>query len=137
MVAIFRAFRKSNPVGRRSVVALDQVTFDSGGICEVLAGGAIHMVMGTHGTAAMRSTTDRHARAGQLFVSAPVLGRPDVAAVGQLGVIVVSLHLDHTMLQTAATWGPSWTQLTYNNKQAFSHVYCHYLKDHWRCRNSR
>src|SRR5690606_23499054 len=30
----------------------------------------------------------RHAEAGQVLVSAPVLGRPDVAAAGQLGVIL-------------------------------------------------
>jgi len=73
--------------------ALEQVTFDTGGIFESLADGAIHMVMGTHGTAAIRSTADRHARAGQLIVSAPVLGRPDVAAAGQLGVVVAGSPL--------------------------------------------
>jgi 3-hydroxyisobutyrate dehydrogenase-like beta-hydroxyacid dehydrogenase len=44
--------------------------------------------MGTHGTAAIRSAQERHASAGQILVSAPVLGRPDVAAAGQLGVVI-------------------------------------------------
>ncbi len=73
--------------------ALEQVAFGSGGICESLAAGAIHMVMGTHGTAAIRSAVERHERAGQLIVSAPVLGRPDVAAAGQLGVVIAGPQL--------------------------------------------
>lgn len=68
--------------------ALDQVAFAAGGVCESLAAGGIHMVMGTHGTAAIRSAQERHERAGQTLVSAPVLGRPDVAAAGQLGVVL-------------------------------------------------
>lgn len=69
-------------------VALEQVAFAPGGICESSARGTIHLIMGTHGTAAMRSATERHERAGQFVVSAPVLGRPDVAAAGQLGVVI-------------------------------------------------
>jgi 3-hydroxyisobutyrate dehydrogenase-like beta-hydroxyacid dehydrogenase len=68
--------------------ALEQVAFAAGGVCESLAAGGIHMVMGTHGTAAIRSAQERHAQAGQHLVSAPVLGRPDVAAAGQLGVVL-------------------------------------------------
>lgn len=69
-------------------VGLEQVAFAPGGICESSARGTIHLIMGTHGTAAMRSATERHERAGQFVVSAPVLGRPDVAAAGQLGVVI-------------------------------------------------
>ncbi|TAK49071.1 MAG: NAD(P)-dependent oxidoreductase [Xanthobacteraceae bacterium] len=68
--------------------ALEQVAFGPGGICESSRKGTIHMVMGTHGTAAIRSAQERHAQAGQILVSAPVLGRPDVAAAGQLGVVL-------------------------------------------------
>jgi len=74
-------------------VALEQVAFGPGGICESLPGGAIHMIMGTHGTAAIRSASERHERAGQLVISAPVLGRPDVAAAGQLGIVIAGSHL--------------------------------------------
>jgi len=44
--------------------------------------------MGTHGVAMIRELKQAHARAGQTLVAAPVLGRPDVAAAGQLGVVV-------------------------------------------------
>lgn len=68
--------------------ALEEVAFGSGGIFESLPRGAIHMIMGTHGTAAIRSATERHERAGQLVISTPVLGRPDAAAAGQLGIVI-------------------------------------------------
>jgi 3-hydroxyisobutyrate dehydrogenase-like beta-hydroxyacid dehydrogenase len=58
-----------------------------GGLCESLAAGAIHMAMGTYGVAAVRALEDAHAKAGQVLVAAPVLGRPDLAASGQLGVV--------------------------------------------------
>ncbi len=65
--------------------ALDSVV--SGGLLQALPRGAIHMVMGTHGVAAIRALTALHAGAGQILVAAPVLGRPDVAAAGQLGIV--------------------------------------------------
>jgi 3-hydroxyisobutyrate dehydrogenase-like beta-hydroxyacid dehydrogenase len=49
--------------------------------------GAIHMVMGTHGVGIVRALTAAHAAAGQTLVAAPVLGRPDAAASGQLGIV--------------------------------------------------
>jgi 3-hydroxyisobutyrate dehydrogenase-like beta-hydroxyacid dehydrogenase len=67
--------------------ALLEVALGSGGIVESLEDGAIHVVMGTHGIAAVRTLTERHAEAGQVLVAAPVLGRPDVAAAGQLGIV--------------------------------------------------
>ncbi|HEU4618549.1 MAG TPA: NAD(P)-dependent oxidoreductase [Gammaproteobacteria bacterium] len=59
-----------------------------GGLCEALPKGAIHLVMGTHGVAAVRELESRHREAGQTLVAAPVLGRPDLAASGQLGIVV-------------------------------------------------
>jgi 3-hydroxyisobutyrate dehydrogenase-like beta-hydroxyacid dehydrogenase len=44
--------------------------------------------MGTHGVATVRELEIRHREAGQTLVAAPVLGRPDLAAVGQLGIVV-------------------------------------------------
>lgn len=73
--------------------ALEQVAFGPAGICDTLPNGAIHLVMGTHGTTAIRSAQERHERAGQLLVSAPVLGRPDAAAAGQLGVVIAGSPL--------------------------------------------
>ena len=64
-----------------------EVALGPGGIVESLGSGAIHVVMGTHGVSAVRTLTERHAEAGQMLVAAPVLGRPDVAAAGQLGIV--------------------------------------------------
>ena len=49
--------------------------------------GAIHLAMGTHGVAVIREVNDLHRAAGQVLVAAPVLGRPDMAASGQLGLV--------------------------------------------------
>lgn len=68
--------------------ALDEVALGGGGVRESLPAGAIHLAMGTHGVAALRALAKAHAEAKQILVSAPVLGRPDVAAAGQLGIIV-------------------------------------------------
>jgi 3-hydroxyisobutyrate dehydrogenase-like beta-hydroxyacid dehydrogenase len=66
--------------------ALDEVVFSPGGLLDSL-GDAVNMTMGTHGVAAIKTVADAHAAAGQLFVAAPVLGRPEVAAEGKLGIV--------------------------------------------------
>jgi len=58
------------------------------GLCNSLTPGTIHLVMGTHGVATIRTLQARHEEAGQILVAAPVLGRPDLAATGQLGIVV-------------------------------------------------
>jgi 3-hydroxyisobutyrate dehydrogenase-like beta-hydroxyacid dehydrogenase len=68
--------------------AIRSVAFAEGGLCESLPAGSIHMVMGTHGIATVRELEEQHAAAGQTLVAAPVLGRPDLAASGQLGIVV-------------------------------------------------
>jgi len=65
-----------------------QVALGAGGLSSALADGAIHLVMGTHGVAAVRELESKHKAAGQTLVAAPVLGRPDLAASGQLGIVV-------------------------------------------------
>ena len=65
--------------------ALDEVV-DSGLLAK-LAKGAIHVPMGTHSVTALTALKARHDAAGQVFVAAPVLGRPDAAAAGQLGIV--------------------------------------------------
>jgi 3-hydroxyisobutyrate dehydrogenase-like beta-hydroxyacid dehydrogenase len=67
--------------------AILDVALGPGGLCESLPRGAIHLVMGTHGVAAVRQLESRHRDAGQVLVAAPVLGRPDLAAAGQLGIV--------------------------------------------------
>jgi 3-hydroxyisobutyrate dehydrogenase-like beta-hydroxyacid dehydrogenase len=64
------------------------VTTGPEGLVDSLTPGAIHLVMGTHGVATIRALEARHTEAGQVLVAAPVLGRPDLAAAGQLGIVV-------------------------------------------------
>ncbi|MGD8341633.1 MAG: NAD(P)-dependent oxidoreductase [Gammaproteobacteria bacterium] len=68
--------------------AIRSVALAAGGLCDSLPDGAIHVVMGTHGIATVRELEERHRAAGQSLVAAPVLGRPDLAARGQLGIVV-------------------------------------------------
>jgi 3-hydroxyisobutyrate dehydrogenase-like beta-hydroxyacid dehydrogenase len=68
--------------------AIAQVALGPKGLVETLPKGAIHLVMGTHGIAVVRQLEAAHREAGQTLVAAPVLGRPDLAATGQLGVVV-------------------------------------------------
>jgi len=65
---------------------IDVVT-TAGGMRDCLAAGAIHLAMGTYGVAAVRTLADAHTKANQILVAAPVLGRPDLAASGQLGIV--------------------------------------------------
>jgi 3-hydroxyisobutyrate dehydrogenase-like beta-hydroxyacid dehydrogenase len=78
-------------VGREVVVtmvaddaALVEVALMPGGIREALPAGAIHMAMGTHSVAAIRRLAEAHTDSSQVLVAAPVLGRPDAAAAGQV-----------------------------------------------------
>jgi len=64
-----------------------QVALGAGGLASALGGGTIHLVMGTHGVATVRELEAKHRDAGQTLVAAPVLGRPDLAAAGQLGIV--------------------------------------------------
>ena len=64
-----------------------QVALGAGGLASALGRGAIHLVMGTHGVATVRELEAKHRDAGQTLVAAPVLGRPDLAAAGQLGIV--------------------------------------------------
>jgi 3-hydroxyisobutyrate dehydrogenase-like beta-hydroxyacid dehydrogenase len=65
--------------------ALNEVV--DGGLLETLPKGAIHVPMGTHSVTALLALKEKHDAAGQTFVAAPVLGRPDAAAAGQLGIV--------------------------------------------------
>lgn len=66
---------------------LQSVVLDEGGLRASLAEGAIHLSMGTHGVDVTRAMTAAHGEAGQGFVAAPVLGRPEFAQEGQLGIV--------------------------------------------------
>jgi 3-hydroxyisobutyrate dehydrogenase-like beta-hydroxyacid dehydrogenase len=67
--------------------ALWNVVSGEGGMLEALPKGCIHLAMGTYSVATVKTLTQRHAEAGQILVSGPVLGRPAAAASGQLGIL--------------------------------------------------
>ena len=67
--------------------ALDEVATAAGGLIKSLPRGAIHLCMGTHAVECIRALGAAHAGAGQTLVCAPVLGRPDMAASGQLAIV--------------------------------------------------
>lgn len=67
--------------------AVKDVTLGTGGVRQSLPAGAIHLVMGTHSVATVQMLAAAHAESKQRMVSAPVLGRPDVAAAGQLAIV--------------------------------------------------
>ena len=69
-------------------VALAEIALGTGGLRDSLAPGAIHVAMGTHGVAAISRIEAAHRAASQRFVAAPVLGRPEAAEAGQLGIVV-------------------------------------------------
>ena len=68
--------------------ALEAVAHGPGGLVETLPRGGIHVCQGTHSVAAVRALAAAHAAAGQVLVSAPVLGRPEAVRAGRLGIIV-------------------------------------------------
>jgi 3-hydroxyisobutyrate dehydrogenase-like beta-hydroxyacid dehydrogenase len=68
--------------------ALAAVAEGSGGLIAALPMGGIHIVMGTHSVEVIRSLASAHARAGQILLAAPVLGRPEAVTAGRLGIIV-------------------------------------------------
>jgi 3-hydroxyisobutyrate dehydrogenase-like beta-hydroxyacid dehydrogenase len=63
--------------------ALTAVVYGSHGVIAALPPGGIHIAMGTHDVQFIRELGRAHAQAGQMLVSAPVLGRPDMVASGR------------------------------------------------------
>lgn len=67
--------------------AVESIVFSGSGIIESLPAGAIHISSSTISVVLSERLEAAHAKAGQLFVAAPVIGRPDAAAAGQLYVV--------------------------------------------------
>jgi 3-hydroxyisobutyrate dehydrogenase-like beta-hydroxyacid dehydrogenase len=67
--------------------AVEAVAFGEFGIIANLPRGALHMSSSTISVALSDRLAEEHAKASQSYLSAPVLGRPDRAAGGQLFVI--------------------------------------------------
>lgn len=66
--------------------AIRQVLLEPG-IIEKAPSHIVHVVTATISVAFARELAERHGKAGVGYVSAPVLGRPDVAATGELNIL--------------------------------------------------
>ncbi len=66
--------------------AARQVLID-GGVIDALPAGSVHINMATISVALARELTVLHAERGVAYLAVPVLGRPDVAARGQLNLL--------------------------------------------------
>ncbi len=71
--------------------AVSGVVFGEGGLLMSLRKGAMHISMSTIGFALPAMLAAAHAEAGQGFLSAPVFGRPEVAAKGQLFIVAAGV----------------------------------------------
>src|SRR5688572_30049550 len=67
---------------------VQEVVLGAGGMRESLRPGSIHLAMGTYSVQTIRLVEAAHTEAHQVLVASPVLGRPDMAATGQLGLVV-------------------------------------------------
>ncbi len=68
--------------------ALRDVAERRGGLLESLPAGGVHLCAGTHGVAIIKALHAAHARAGQIMIACPMLGRPEAVATGQAGIVV-------------------------------------------------
>ncbi len=67
--------------------AVEEVVFGAEGILGAMSRHAIHVSMSTISVELSERLTLAHRTAGQVFVAAPVFGRPDVAAAAKLFII--------------------------------------------------
>jgi 3-hydroxyisobutyrate dehydrogenase-like beta-hydroxyacid dehydrogenase len=67
--------------------ALEAAALEGSGLAPAFAAGALHLSMSTVSVALARRLTEAHARAGGVFVSAPVFGRPEAAAGAKLFIV--------------------------------------------------
>jgi 3-hydroxyisobutyrate dehydrogenase-like beta-hydroxyacid dehydrogenase len=67
--------------------AVESAVLADGGVAQSLPARSVHVSSSTISVALSQRLAERHALAGQRFVAAPVFGRPDAAAAGQLVVV--------------------------------------------------
>lgn len=67
---------------------VEDVVTQPGGLLQSLPKGGIHVCAGTHSVACMQKLKTLHADAGQVLIVTPMLGRPDVVAAGQAGMVL-------------------------------------------------
>jgi 3-hydroxyisobutyrate dehydrogenase-like beta-hydroxyacid dehydrogenase len=68
--------------------ANEEVLFGPQGVLDALKPGALHISLSTISVGLSDRITQEHARRNQLFVAAPVFGRPNVAEEGRLWICV-------------------------------------------------
>jgi 3-hydroxyisobutyrate dehydrogenase-like beta-hydroxyacid dehydrogenase len=78
--------------------AVEDVVLRPDGVCANLASRALHISCSTISVALSQRLSEVHAKRGQQFVAAPVFGRPEAAAAGELFVVVGG---DRTAVRTA------------------------------------
>ncbi|GAB3672357.1 NAD(P)-dependent oxidoreductase [Salinisphaera aquimarina] len=57
------------------------------GLIEAMGDDTVHVNMATVSVACARDMADRHEKAGKTYISAPVLGRPDIAKAAKLNIV--------------------------------------------------
>ncbi|OUU79137.1 MAG: hypothetical protein CBC38_05175 [Gammaproteobacteria bacterium TMED78] len=67
--------------------ALEGLVFSQDGLANLLEKDCIHMPMGTHGVDIIKRINKKHLDNNQVLVAGHVLGRPDMAATGQLTLV--------------------------------------------------
>lgn len=77
--------------------ATEAVAFGPHGLLAALPANAVHIALGTLSVGLSRRLMESHVQAGQGFVTAPVFGRPNVAAQGRLWVVAAGdeATIDH------------------------------------------
>ena len=71
--------------------AVMDVASKPAGLVESLPRGGIHICAGTHSVACIAELKDRHDKAGQVLLATPMLGRPEVVASGQAGMVLAGV----------------------------------------------
>jgi 3-hydroxyisobutyrate dehydrogenase-like beta-hydroxyacid dehydrogenase len=68
--------------------AVIEVASKPAGLVESLPHAGIHICAGTHSVACIAELKQRHGKAGQVLLTAPMLGRPEVVLSGQAGMVL-------------------------------------------------
>jgi 3-hydroxyisobutyrate dehydrogenase-like beta-hydroxyacid dehydrogenase len=67
--------------------AVSELTLRDGGILQSLSSGAVHISMSTISVDLAKQLAQMHTEAGKRFISAPVFGRPEMAAAKKLFIV--------------------------------------------------
>jgi 3-hydroxyisobutyrate dehydrogenase-like beta-hydroxyacid dehydrogenase len=68
--------------------AVLDVVSQPGGLLASLPKGGIHICAGTHSVACVTKLKELHTAAGQVLIATPMLGRPELVASGQAGMVL-------------------------------------------------